>query len=83
MPIAIALVAGGLAAVNPCGFPLLPAFLSYYIGADEQSLPAARSRPTASRGLGLTEIWSHHKPKGLVGACFQQLRDEIAGDLES
>jgi cytochrome c-type biogenesis protein len=30
--------------VNPCGFPLLPAFLSFYIGADEQRLPAAPSR---------------------------------------
>jgi cytochrome c biogenesis protein CcdA len=28
MPLALALVAGALASVNPCGFPLLPAFLS-------------------------------------------------------
>lgn len=52
MPIAIALVAGGLAAVNPCGFPLLPVFLSYFIGADEQSLPAARSRPAQGLLVG-------------------------------
>ncbi|TMK24682.1 MAG: cytochrome c biogenesis protein CcdA, partial [Actinobacteria bacterium] len=25
VPISIALVAGGLAVINPCGFPLLPA----------------------------------------------------------
>jgi cytochrome c biogenesis protein CcdA len=30
--------------VNPCGFPLLPAFLSFYLGADEQRLPSAPSR---------------------------------------
>jgi cytochrome c-type biogenesis protein len=30
--------------VNPCGFPLLPAFLSFYMGADEQRLPSAPSR---------------------------------------
>ena len=41
VPISIALVAGGLAVINPCGFPLLPAFLSYYLGADERRLPAA------------------------------------------
>jgi cytochrome c-type biogenesis protein len=43
-PISIALVAGGLAVVNPCGFPLLPAFLSFYLGAAEERLPRAQSR---------------------------------------
>ncbi len=28
VPVSVALAAGGLAVVNPCGFPLLPAFLS-------------------------------------------------------
>src|SRR3954469_24317118 len=43
-PLSIALVAGGLAVVNPCGFPLLPAFLSFYLGADEERLPPAPTR---------------------------------------
>jgi cytochrome c-type biogenesis protein len=37
-------VAGGLSVVNPCGFPLLPAFLSFYLGADEEQLPSAPTR---------------------------------------
>jgi len=37
-------VAGGLSVVNPCGFPLLPAFLSFYFGADEEQLPPASTR---------------------------------------
>jgi len=37
-------VAGGLSVVNPCGFPLLPAFLSFYFGADEEQLPPAPTR---------------------------------------
>jgi cytochrome c-type biogenesis protein len=37
-------VAGGLSVVNPCGFPLLPAFLSFYLGADEDRLPSAPTR---------------------------------------
>lgn len=49
MPIALALVAGALASVNPCGFPLLPAFLSFYVGADEDVLPRASAR--AAQGL--------------------------------
>ena len=44
VPISVALVAGGLAVVNPCGFPLLPAFLSFYLGADEKQLPSAETR---------------------------------------
>ena len=37
-------MAGGLSVVNPCGFPLLPAFLSFYLGADENRLPSAPTR---------------------------------------
>lgn len=49
VPLSIALTAGGLAVVNPCAFPLLPAFLSFYLGADEQRLPVASTR--ALQGL--------------------------------
>jgi cytochrome c-type biogenesis protein len=44
VPVSVALVAGGLAVINPCGFPLLPAFLSFYLGADEERLPRAPTR---------------------------------------
>src|SRR2546421_7554708 len=44
VPVSIALVSGGLAVVNPCGFPLLPAFLSFYLGAEERQLPRAGTR---------------------------------------
>jgi cytochrome c-type biogenesis protein len=44
VPVSVALVAGGLAVINPCGFPLLPAFLSFYLGADDNELPRAPSR---------------------------------------
>lgn len=35
--------------LNPCGFPLLPAFLSFYLGAEEERLPPAPTR--ALQGL--------------------------------
>src|SRR5947208_5799891 len=44
VPVSVSLVAGGLAVINPCGFPLLPAFLSFYLGADEHELPRAPTR---------------------------------------
>jgi len=53
MPLALALVAGALASLNPCGFPLLPAFLSFYVGADEQSLPRVHTRAAQGLVVGL------------------------------
>lgn len=53
MPIALALVAGALASVNPCGFPLLPAFLSFYVGADEDVLPSSTTRAVQGLSVGL------------------------------
>ncbi|HEU4426559.1 MAG TPA: cytochrome c biogenesis protein CcdA, partial [Pilimelia sp.] len=35
IPLALALAAGMLAAVNPCGFALLPAYLSLLVAGDE------------------------------------------------
>ena len=53
MPLALALVAGALASINPCGFPLLPAFLSFYVGADESDLPRAPARTAQGLLVGL------------------------------
>lgn len=53
MPLALALVAGALASVNPCGFPLLPAFLSFYVGAEEEALPRAPARVAQGLLVGL------------------------------
>lgn len=39
--------------MNPCGFPLLPAFLSFYAGADEGRLPRASSRVAQGLTVGL------------------------------
>jgi cytochrome c biogenesis protein CcdA len=44
LAVSLAFLAGNLATVNPCGFAMLPAFLSFYVGADEQGLPSARGR---------------------------------------
>ena len=50
--LSIAAVAGGLATVNPCGFPLLPAFLSFYTGAQEDQLPRAPGRIAQGLAVG-------------------------------
>jgi cytochrome c biogenesis protein CcdA len=53
MSLAFALVAGVLAILNPCGFALLPAFLSIYVGAKEEQLPAAPTRAVQGIVVGL------------------------------
>jgi cytochrome c-type biogenesis protein len=53
VPLALALVAGGLVTLNPCAFPLLPAFLSFYVGADERDLPRAPDRIAQGLLVGL------------------------------
>jgi cytochrome c biogenesis protein CcdA len=35
LPVGLAFGAGMIAAVNPCGFAMLPAYLSLYLGAEE------------------------------------------------
>jgi cytochrome c-type biogenesis protein len=53
--LAFALAAGTLAAVNPCGFAILPAYLSLFVvGADEQTRPTT----LASVGRALTATGS-------------------------
>lgn len=49
-PLALALAAGVLAAVNPCGFALLPAYLSVLLLGD----PGARRSAVVARALLLT-----------------------------
>jgi cytochrome c-type biogenesis protein len=49
----LALVAGALAPLNPCGFPLLPAFLSFFVGAETQDLPRAPNRIAQALAVGL------------------------------
>ena len=53
--LALAFSAGMVATVNPCGFALLPAYLSYFLGLEDASQSHGRSRvvdPVAARSSG-------------------------------
>ena len=53
LPFGLAFGAGMVAAVNPCGFAMLPAYLSLYLGTEEGGF-AERSAPSrALRALGV------------------------------
>ncbi len=46
-PLAYAFTAGLVATVNPCGFPMLAAYLSYFMGADDAEADASGRVPRA------------------------------------
>lgn len=52
-PLSLALAAGGLSTINPCGFAMLPAYLTFYVGADENELPTATTRTAQGLKTGL------------------------------
>ena len=51
--LSLAAITGALSVLNPCGFPLLPAFLSFYVGTDDTRLPSAASRVAQGLQIGL------------------------------
>ncbi len=62
MPLALAFVAGGLATVNPCGFSLLPALLSFYLGDPGDTLTRSARIAGALRlggavGIGIIAVF--------------------------
>jgi len=61
-----AFVAGLVAAVNPCGFVLLPAYLGYYLGGD-QSAGGGRRRAMRAVTIGATVAASFALLFGIAG----------------
>ncbi|SCK36146.1 cytochrome c biogenesis CcdA family protein [Streptomyces sp. WMMB 322] len=79
LPLALALTAGMLAAVNPCGFALLPAYLSLLVlGEDSPSRGAAVGRAlaaTAAMTLGFAAVF------GLFGLVVAPLAGQVQQHL--
>ena len=79
-PFAFAFAAGAVAAFNPCGFALLPAYLASFIGLD----PTATERPLADR-LGYAAVVAGSVSSGFVavfgvaGLLISQASVAVAG----
>lgn len=56
VPLAYAFTAGLVAAVNPCGFPMLPAYLSYFIGLDDDDADRGGRVPRAIASAAAVSI---------------------------
>ena len=68
-PLGLAFAAGLVATVNPCGFAMLPAYLSYFVGIDGADQAAAEGDPenAVSRRSGVA---SALRVSGIVSAGF-------------
>jgi cytochrome c biogenesis protein CcdA len=65
-PIALAFGAGMLATVNPCGFAMLPAYLSYFLGLDDPSTSATTGVARALK-VGAVVSFGFMLVFGLIG----------------
>ncbi|QWQ45134.1 cytochrome c biogenesis CcdA family protein [Streptomyces sp. YPW6] len=79
LPLALALTAGILAAVNPCGFALLPAYLSLLVLGDDsptRSVAVGRAlTATASITLGFAALF------GIFGLAVQPVAGQVQEHL--
>jgi cytochrome c biogenesis protein CcdA len=55
-PFALAFVSGLIAVVNPCGFAMLPAYLSYFLGVEYRAVAAGQE--TEQAGVGRAVVVS-------------------------
>jgi cytochrome c biogenesis protein CcdA len=74
-PFALALVSGMVATVNPCGFALLPAYLSAFVGMDDRSSRAS----AVGRAVGVSAVLTAGfiTVFGLLGVVFGSALSEV------
>ena len=89
-PLALAFTAGMLATVNPCGFAMLPAYLSYFVGIDgtgdttgAEAVDEARRSRSAGRALAVAAVMTAGFVTvfGLVGLLIVQVSSRVQQHL--
>lgn len=76
-PFALALTAGMVATVNPCGFAMLPAYLSYFLGTDEPDDADARGSVLRAVAVGAVVTLGFLVVFGSVGLAVSHLSISI------
>ncbi len=75
-PLALAFAAGMVASVNPCGFPMLPAYLSYFLGL-EASDPTTGASVSRSLGVGASVAGGFLAVFALAGLATSHLSAQV------
>ena len=77
-----AFAAGMLATVNPCGFTLLPAYLSYYLGrADDEGETPTSTALLRAVGVGASLTAGFLLVFGIMGVIWSSISSSIADHL--
>ena len=69
-PLALAFASGMVATVNPCGFAMLPAYLSYFLGLEAGGDDPRRSGALRALGVGAVVSAGFMAVFGLAGVLF-------------
>ena len=72
-PFALALTAGMVATVNPCGFAMLPAYLSYFLGTEDAAGDDARAGILRALAVGAAVTLGFLLVFGSVGLAVSHL----------
>lgn len=80
--LALAFTAGMITTVNPCGFALLPAYLTYFLGLDQSTDADARRSPVArALWVSLAVTLGFMTVFGVVGLVWSSISGVVAERL--
>ncbi len=80
--LALAFTAGMITTVNPCGFALLPAYLTYFLGLDQSTDVEARRSPIArALWVSLAVTLGFMTVFGIVGLVWSSVSSVVAERL--
>jgi cytochrome c-type biogenesis protein len=79
-PLAFALSAGVITAFNPCGFAMLPAYVSYFVGtSDGDAASPLAKRVARAAGVGAVVTLGFVTVFGLIGLLTSGARSRVNG----
>jgi cytochrome c biogenesis protein CcdA len=77
-PLAYAFGVGMVATFNPCGFAMLPAYLSYFLGLEGSTHPDERASVLRALAVGLSVTVGFLVVFGIIGVAEGQPRHHPA-----
>jgi cytochrome c-type biogenesis protein len=80
-PVAYAFGVGMVATFNPCGFAMLPAYLSFFLGLEGAREEGARGSPLRALAVGATMTAGFLVVFGLLGIALEPLLDAVQEKL--
>lgn len=80
-PLAYAFTLGMVALVNPCGFALLPAYLGFFLGSDDEAPPSRITALNRAQIVGLALTLGFLTVFGVLGLVLAGVYSSIQGWL--